>query len=47
MAAASLDPKAIGAAVRGHRVYHEVYAERAIGTTGRPVSTARRAPPAL
>ncbi|MFT3917811.1 MAG: hypothetical protein QM704_28120 [Anaeromyxobacteraceae bacterium] len=37
MAAASPDPEAIGAAVRGHRVYHEVYAERAIGARGRPV----------
>ena len=37
MAPARYDRRALEAVVRGHRVYHEVYAEKAIGVKGRPV----------
>jgi len=37
MAVRAPEPAAIGAAVRGHKVYYEVYAEKAIGVKGRPV----------
>jgi hypothetical protein len=36
-APARQDPVAIGAEIRGHRIYYEVYAEKAIGVKGRPV----------
>jgi hypothetical protein len=37
MGPARYDGRALERVVRGHRVYHEVYAEKAIGVKGRPV----------
>ena len=37
LAPARPDPMALGAEIRGHRVYYEVYAEKAIGVKGRSV----------
>jgi hypothetical protein len=31
------DPAALGTEIRAHRIYYEVYAEKAIGVKGRPV----------